>query len=159
MFNIIIRGAKMETGKINHVVLSAFFLILFFSSLSILLADSNVIDDKKYEQVAIELTQKLSSKVNLTSDQTDKIKDILVNYQKEVLEVKSNKDEVDMEEKTDVDRSAAKTDPGENANEEIQSVLNDDQKTAYMEFRDEWWKEVSERVQPIKTESKTDKKY
>jgi multidrug efflux pump subunit AcrB len=149
----------METGKINHVVLSSLLVILFFSSLSILLANSNFIDDKKYEQVAIELTQKLSSKVNLTSNQTGKIKNILVNYQKEVLGLTSNEDKTSMEEKTDENRSAAKADPVENANEEIQSILNDDQKTAYMEFKDEWWKEVTQRVELLKTDSKIDKNY
>jgi hypothetical protein len=147
-----IRGDKMETGKINHIVLSAVVLILFFSVLSVSLKETVAADNEKYEQVATELTKKLSSKINLTSDQTDEIKNILVDYQKEVIEAEDVMNEEKTEIKTDT-KETATHEQDESTKEQIESVLDEKQKTAYVDYRDEWWKEVQDRVQLLKAES------
>jgi hypothetical protein len=110
-------------------------------------------DDAKYTKTANDLTQNLSTKVNLTADQREEINSALIDYQKDVSGIDPNMAEADRNGKINELHNGIRT--------EIEDVLDDNQMTAYNGFKDEWWRNVQTQIHPstVRQNDTKDKKY
>lgn len=126
--------------------------------------------EEKFHKNAKALSISLMKKVNLTLEQAAKVKDILVDYQKDVYDTrgKNVSDEndhqyngtntvVDNKNSDNKDNDRELT-GGENkltselnrvdkkANDDIENVLNKEQLKKYLNYKNGWWKEIKDKV-------------
>ncbi len=133
---------KIDLNRLTAVLLCAF---VFFLGANIYAQDNNMTPSQSdqqqndtYKQNAQQWTTQLNQKVNLTQDQQTRVQGILVDYQN--ARANSDMDNYDQLQKT--------------YDQRIQSVLNDNQKQAYTDYSDQWWKAMS-KPSTEKTENDT----
>jgi septal ring factor EnvC (AmiA/AmiB activator) len=110
-------------------------------------------DENKYTQTADELTQNLSQRVNLTEEQRSEISTTLVDYQKNISEMDPNLQEADKNSKISEIHEGIRSD--------IENIFNDNQMTAYNEYKDQWWRDVQTKIHPstVRQSETQDRQY
>ncbi len=120
--------SKIDLNRIAAAFLCAF---VFFLGANLYAQDSNMKkmdkDKDAYKDNAQKWTTQLNQKVNLTQDQQTRIQGILVDYQN----AKANSDMANYDKLQ------------QTYDQRIRTVLNDDQKQAYKDYSDQWWKSMS----------------
>jgi septal ring factor EnvC (AmiA/AmiB activator) len=135
-------SSKILNRLSGLLTLIAFFLVFSFSAAAqeTQMQENKTNDQDKFSQTADELTLTLSQKVNLTEDQREEIKTALVDYQKNISEIDPNVEENQRDTKIFEVHDGIRS--------EIENVLDDNQMTAYNEFKDEWWRNVQTTIHP-----------
>ncbi len=140
----------MELTNLKRAVGSFFVAVLFLAFSANLQANYLNPGDGDNEKTAAELTDSLSAKVNLTEKQATEIQNILIEYQKELMNIeKTEKSET---------ISSATTEIDNNTNKKIVALLDEKQKTIYESFKSEWWKQIRSKVHPMKEKDKEKEK-
>lgn len=140
------RNKMMKYGSVLVMA-----VLLLMSRNSVIAQEYNNKDVKSdnqedvYKKKAQQMTSRLSQKINLSKDQSEKIGDILVDFQKDVAEDTRTGD------KSDVTGSAnslqddlKKADIS--ANDKIEKILPENQISAYMKVKKEWWAKIKDKV-------------
>lgn len=126
---------------------------LFFTlCLSILLLqgiqygqDNSKDKDNTYKKVARDLTSRLSKRVNLTKDQSGKVQDILVDYQKDISDKWNDRSTADNS-GNKKDLSNDFRDADKKANDKIEKALSGNELSSYISSKKEWWAKIKDRV-------------
>ena len=79
-----------------------------------------------------QLTQELNKNVNLTEDQSPKVKEILRQYEADTYDSKGNKEEAN--------------EAANDAQENIAGILTDNQKTKWQKVKNDWWSKVDKEL-------------
>ena len=136
----------MESIKIKGVLKHFLLAVLFLSFTAAMQAQNDKTQTKPktqtqtstYQQTAIELTNTLSTKINLNDDQTTNIQGILVDYQQQLADMNSN-EKASMKSTEELDQSI---------NSQITEALDENQVTAFNSYKSDWWKEVRSKIHP-----------
>jgi len=155
----------------KYLITAVFLFFIPFTASAQFETDTSQIRNPEFVSIADQLVQDLTTRLTLTSEQAEEIKEILIDYQENVSgtkaaenaapEVESEFDQDPMSDtstqsesqdpfQTENDVSADTSsviqgDPQENANSAIESVLNDTQKTTWTVIKDAWWRDVNSR--------------
>ncbi|MDP4173845.1 MAG: hypothetical protein Q8933_07755 [Bacteroidota bacterium] len=125
------------------------FFALFFSVLMLQGTeygqDKSKDKDNAYKKVARDLTSRLSKRVNLTKDQSGKVQDILVDYQKDISDKWNDRSMADNSgNKKDLTNDLRDAD--KKANDKIEKALSGNELSSYISSKKEWWAKIKDRV-------------
>jgi hypothetical protein len=93
--------------------------------------------DAGYSNTAKELAGDLSARLNLNGDQISNVINVLVDYQRNIIDNKQDQSEASA-----------------NVNSTIEGLLNDEQKENWKSIQNEWWVVVNEKVKAFGSELK-----
>lgn len=100
--------------------------------------------DNQFQNTAKDLTLKLSRRINLSKDQSDKVSNVLVDLQKDVYD----------KQKGDKGENVGSSDKSDNkfrdadvsANDKIEKIITDKEIPAYMKVKKDWWSKIKDKV-------------
>jgi hypothetical protein len=150
----------------------SFLAFLFFVSFSLFAQDEMMNQDEKndeYVTSAMELTNTLQVQLNLNEEQAETIRETLYEYHEELLEEKHDLEAEIVEERRDNDMAEVERETAEfhanvdemkeQVNEEIENVLEDNQRTQWASIKAQWWQQVDNKINDFKNNNDNHSRY